>query len=123
MRWISTHSKATLLTSSQRIRELEIAKMRREEIERQNKFAICLQQKANELDLEKIAEDNQRKLIEAKMVETELKDAELEIDLDMKKNLLLSSSTYKVFPQAQTKDWVHVAIENRSESIRIRHKH
>ena len=85
MRWISTHSKATLLTSSQRIRELEIAKMRREEIERQNKFAICLQQKANELDPEKIAEDNQRKLIEAKMVETELKDAELEINLDMKK--------------------------------------
>ena len=66
--------------------------------DRTNEAAIYLKQKANELELEKFDEDNQRKLIEAKIVETELRYDESEIDLENNKTVLPSSSTNKVSP-------------------------
>ena len=62
------HSKAALISSNQSRRELEIAKLRRDEIERQNEAAIRLKQKANKLKLEIFVKDKQRKLIEARIV-------------------------------------------------------
>ena len=103
------------MTSSQRRRELEIAELCCEEIERRNKAAICLKQTANELELEKIVEEYQRKLIKAKIVEYEHRDDEFEIDLVMNKIVLPSSSTNKVSLLTRTKNWVEIAIENQSD--------
>ena len=71
-RYSSLHSRASSMTSSQRKRELEIAKLRRLEIERQNETGIRLKEKENKLALETLVEENKRKLNEAKIVETEL---------------------------------------------------
>ena len=46
------------MTSSQRSRELKIATLRREEIERQNEAKLCLKQQKNLLELEELAEEN-----------------------------------------------------------------
>ena len=67
------------MTSSQRTRELVTAKMRRA--------------RKLKLELENLVKDNQRKLIEATIAKTELRDDELEIYTDMNKVVLPSSST------------------------------
>ena len=46
------------VTSSQRSRELKIATLRREEIERQNEAKFCFKQQKNLLELEELAEEN-----------------------------------------------------------------
>ena len=51
------------------------------------------------LNLEKILKDNQRKLNDARVVDTELRDNESEIDLDKKKNSI-SNITIMVSSQA-----------------------
>ena len=84
-RYSSLHSRASSVTSSQRKSELEIAKLRRLEIERQNETGIRLKEKENELALETLVEENKRKLNEAKIVETELMDDDSDIDTDINK--------------------------------------
>ena len=104
-RYSSLHSRASSMTSSQRKRELEIAKLRRLEIERQNETGIRLKEKENELALETLVEENKRKLNESKIVETELMDNDSDIDTDINKTALPSSRTQQVVAETRTKDW------------------
>ena len=48
-------------TSSERKKDLGLAKMRREEVDRQCDAAICLQQVTNRLDLEEMKDINRQK--------------------------------------------------------------
>ena len=105
-RYSSLHSRASSRTSSQRKRELEIAELRRLEIERQNETGIRQKEKENELALETLVEENKRKLNEAKIVETESMDDDSDIDTDINKTALPSSRTQQVVAETRTKDWV-----------------
>ena len=55
-------------TSSQRQRDLLIAKHKREENERQNEAALRLAKQKQELELEQLQEENRRRLAEAHLV-------------------------------------------------------
>ena len=116
-RYSSLHSRASSMTSSQRKRELEIAKLRRLEIERQNETGIRLKEKENELALETLVEENKRKLNEGKIVETELIDDDSDIDTDINKTALLSSRTQQVVAETRTKDWVDEALDTHSSEL------
>ena len=63
---------STSKTSSQRKRDLALAKMRREEVERQSEAALRLQEVKNRLALEEVEELNRQKVAQAKMDELEL---------------------------------------------------
>ena len=60
--------------SSQREREMLIAKQKREEIERQNEAALRLAKQKQELELEQLHEESRKRLAEAHLVELELQD-------------------------------------------------
>ena len=115
-RYSSLHSRASQMTS-QRKSELEIAKLRRLEIERQNETGIRLKEKENELALETLVEENKRKLNEAKIVETELVDDDSDIDTDINKTALPSSRTQQVVAETRTKDWVDEALDTHSSEL------
>ena len=115
-RYSSLHSRASQMTS-QRKSELEIAKLRRLEIERQNETGIRLEEKENELALETLVEENKRKLNEAKIVETELVDDDSDIDTDINKTALPSSRTQQVVAETRTKDWVDEALDTHSSEL------
>ena len=116
-RYSSLHSRASSMTSSQRKRELEIAKLRRLEIERQNETGIRLKEKENELALETLVEENKRKLNDAKIVETELMDDDSDIDTDINKTALPSSRTQQVVAETRTNVWVDEALDTHSSEI------
>ena len=61
-------------TSSQRQRDLLIAKHRQEEVERQNEAALRLAKQKQELELEQLHEENRKRLAEAHLVELELQE-------------------------------------------------
>ena len=111
------HTRASSKTSSQRKRELEIAKLRRLEIERQNETGIRSKEKENELALETLVDENKRKLNEAKIVETELMDDDSDIDTDINKTALPSSRTQQVVAETRTKDWVDEALDTHSSEL------
>ena len=92
------------MTSSQRRREHEIAKLRPEEIERHTRVRFALSKMHTSWNWK-----NLLKTIEA----TELRDDESQIDLDFNKAVLLSSSTKMVSPQGPTKDCVDGDIDNQ----------
>ena len=97
------------MTSSQGRRELQIAKLGHGEIESRTRliFALCKKQMSwNSLKenvgangLENIVEHNKKKLNEKKIVKTELRDDEVEIELDMNKSVVPSSITHTIYPQ------------------------
>ena len=118
-RYSSLHSRASSMTSSQRKRELEIAKLRRLEIERQNETGIRLKEKENELALETLVEENKRKLNEAKIVETELMDDDSDNDTDINKTALPSSRTQQVVAETRTKDWVDETLDTHSSELAL----
>ena len=75
-------------TFSQRKKELLLAKMRREEIERKNEAALRLQETKNRLVLLELEESNRQRLAEATMEETELEEdvsevSEILVDPDL----------------------------------------
>ena len=67
--------------------------------------------------LETLAEENKRKLNEAKIVETELMDDDLDIDTEINKTALPSSRTQQVVAETRTKDWVDEALYTHSSEL------
>ena len=116
-RYSFLHSRASSMTSSQRKRELEIAKLRCLEIERQNETGIRLKEKENELALETLVEENKRKVNEAKIDETELMDDDSDIDTDINETALPSSRTQQNVAGTRTKDWLDEAIDTHSSEL------
>ena len=66
---------ASSKTSRQRKHDYVIAKMKREEIEKQNEAAICLAKHKNQMELDELEENNRKWLAEATLQEIELLDA------------------------------------------------
>ena len=62
-------------TSSQRKHDYVIAKMKREEIEKQNEAAIRLAKQKKQVEIDELEEDNRKRLAEATLQEFELLDA------------------------------------------------
>ena len=62
-------------TSSQRKHDYEIAKMKREEIEKQTEAAIRLAKQKKQMELDELEENNRKRLAEATLQEFELLDA------------------------------------------------
>ena len=62
-------------TSSQRKHDYVIAKMKREEIEKQNEAAIRLAKQKKQMELDELEENNRKRLAEATLQELELLDA------------------------------------------------
>ena len=62
-------------TSSQRKHDYAIAKMKREEIEKQNEAAIRLAKQKKQMELDELEENNRKRLAEATLQEFELLDA------------------------------------------------
>ena len=62
-------------TSSQRKHDYVIAKMKREEIEKQNEAAIRLAKQKKQMEIDELDEDNRKRLAEATLQEFELLDA------------------------------------------------
>ena len=62
-------------TSSQRKQDYVIAKMKREEIEKQNEAAIRLAKQKKQMELDELEENNRKQLAEATLQEFELLDA------------------------------------------------
>ena len=62
-------------TSSQRKHDYVIAKMKREEIEKQNEAAIRLAKQKKQMELDELEENNRKRLAEATLQEFELLDA------------------------------------------------
>ena len=62
-------------TSSQRKHDYVFAKMKREEIEKQNEAAIRLAKQKKQMEIEELEENNRKRLAEATLQEFELQDA------------------------------------------------
>ena len=78
---------------------------------------IRLKEKENELALETFVEENKRKLNETKIVETELKDDDSDIDTEINKTALPSSRTQQVVAETRTKDCVDEALDTHSSEL------
>ena len=105
------------VTSSQRSRELKIATLRREEIERQNEAKFCLKQQKNLLELEDFAEENRVKLAKISLTENaileDMKKKSSSIDLP-EESLALSK---------RTESWVNKTTDKFSLNIKLnRHR-
>ena len=66
---------ASSKTSSQRKHDYVIAKMKREEIEKQNEAAIRLAKQKKQMEIDELEENNKKRLAEATLQEFELLDA------------------------------------------------
>ena len=94
-------------TSSQRQRDLLIAKHKREEIERQNEAALRLAKQKQELELEELQEENRRRLAEAHLVELELQDDASEANENAHETLSRLSRTTAASETRRVSDWVN----------------
>ena len=92
-------------TSSQRQRDLLIAKYKREEIERQNEAASRLAKQKQELELEQLQEKNRKRLAEAHLVELELQDDASEANEDAHETLSRLSRTTAASETRRVSDW------------------
>ena len=66
---------ASSKTSSQRKHDYVIAKMKREEIEKQNETAIRLAKQKKQMEIDELKENNRKRLAESNLQEFELLDA------------------------------------------------
>ena len=94
-------------TSSQRQRDLLIAKHEREEIERQNEAALRLAKQKQELELEQLQEENRKRLAQAHLVELELQDEASEANEDAHETLSRLSRTTAASETRRVSDWVN----------------
>ena len=105
----SKMNSSTSKTSSQRKKDFALAKMRREEAERQCEAALRLQQVKNQLALEEI-ESNRQKVAEARMFEVEM---EIEAE-STQPSEVASNRDFDVAPEeGRTEEWVN----NTSQSV------
>ena len=88
-----TSSSKASKTSSQRQRDLLIAKHKREEVERQNEAALRLAKRKQELELEQLQEENRKRLAEAHLAELELQEDPSEANEDAHETLSRLSRT------------------------------
>ena len=111
-------------TSSQRQRDLLIARQRREEIAKQNEATLRLAAKKHELELERmkeeqhrllkeqalmveeLQEENRRKLAEATLTELALMEDTAESNLDFQEALSQLSAASRGKESARVSDWV-----------------
>ena len=105
----SKMNSSTSKTSSQRKKDLALAKMRREEAERQCEAALRLQQVKNQLALEEIEESNRQKVAEARMCEVEM---EIEAE-STQPSEVASNRDFDVAPEEGRTEWVN----NTSQSV------
>ena len=93
------------VTSSQRVRELKLATLRREEIERNNEAKFRLKQQKNLLELEELAEQNRVKLAEATFRENSILEdmKEKSSSTDLREESLAGSK--------RTESWVNETTE------------
>ena len=112
-------------TSSQRQKELILAKQKREEIEKQNDAALRLTQQKQELELKRmqreqehlkeelalrvaeVQEENRKKLAEATLIELELQDDLSETNEEFKDKLSQLSKESHERLSARVNDWVN----------------
>ena len=94
-------------TSSQRQRDLLIAKHKREEVERQNEAALRLAKQKQELELEQLQEENRKRLAEAHLVELELQDDPSEANEEAHETLSRLSRTTDASETRRVSDWVN----------------
>ncbi len=92
------------MTSSKKRKEFLIAKLRREEIERQNEAEVRIAQQKHEVELQALKEENRRRLTEAKLVELELSECCSENDLQSE--VRNTSQVARSEGSARVKDWV-----------------
>ena len=93
--------------SSQRQRDLLIAKHKREEIERQNEAALRLAKQKQELELEQLQEENSKQLAEVHLVELELQEDPSEANEDAHETLSRLSRTTAASETRRVSDWVN----------------
>ena len=94
-------------TSSQRQRDLHIAKHKREETERQNEAALRLAKQKQELELEQLQEENRKRLAEAHLIELELQEDPSEANEDAHEILSRLSRTTDASETRRVSDWVN----------------
>ena len=94
-------------TSSQRQRDLLIAKHKREEVERQNEAALRLAKQKQELELEQLQEENRKRLAEAHLAELELQEDPSEANEDAHEILSRLSRTTDASETRRVSDWVN----------------
>ena len=94
-------------TSSQRQRDLLIAKHEREEVERQNEAALRLARQKQELELEQLQEENRKRLAEAHLIELELQEDPSEANEDAHEILSRLSRTTDASETRRVSDWVN----------------
>ena len=94
-------------TSSQRQRDLLIAKHKREEVERQNEAALRLAKQKQELELEQLQEENRKRLAEAHLIELELQEDPSEANEDAHEILSRLSRTTDASEKRRVSDWVN----------------
>ena len=95
-------------TSSQRQRDLLIAKHKREEVERQNEAALRLAKQKQELELEQLQEENRKRLAEAHMVELELQEDLSEANEDANDEIRSRlSRTTDASETRRVSDWIN----------------
>ena len=94
-------------SSSQRQRELLIAQHKREEIERQNEAALRLAKQKQELEIEQLQEENQKRLAAAHLVELELQEDLSEANEDLHETLSRLSGTSTANDNQRINEWIN----------------
>ena len=93
-------------TSSQRKHDYVIAKMMREEIEKQNEAAIRLAKQKKQMEIEELEENNRKRLAEATLQEFELLDA---VSKDSQSETTASARS-SMRSQKAVQDWINTSL-------------
>ena len=102
----SRKSASVSMTSSEKKRQLLVARLRREEIEKQNEAEMRLATQRKQQELEELAEKNRQRLVLAKIDEVELLDDELAVE---EENILPDVFSAHASPahEERTESWVN----------------
>ena len=94
-------------TSSQRKHDYVIAKMKREEIEKQNEAAICLAKQKKQMQLDELEENNRKRLAEATLQEFELLDA---VSKGSQSETTASARSSMRSEEKAVQDWINTSL-------------
>ena len=93
-------------TSSQRKHDYVIAKMKREEIEKQNEAAIRLAKQKKQMELDELEENNRKRLADATLQEFELLDAGSKGD----QSQTTASARSSMRSEKAVQDWINTSL-------------
>ena len=93
-------------TSSQRKHDYVIAKMKREEIEKQNEAAIRIAKQKKQMELDELEESNRKRLAEATLQEFELLDAVSKCS----QSETTASARSSMRSQKAVQDWINTSL-------------